>query len=663
MNSNGRHYCRHCRPPKCAFKSSSTKNPSSSTTTMSLSSTTTSTHVTKIDSVINYPANLFCQVDATMPSSSSSSMMIDDRLWIYWQLPNNHYILTIDHHGKLLRIPMKRFDQFRKLREKFSPPILSSYTNDDENRLFDEQVADLLDLHDLNDDDNNNDNVGYDEQQQPDINDYRRITLASNDVRSRLTIIPRSNIDFGLYQCWAENIFGSNRYEPCLFNLTNNDFDVDGNQQQRNHQKSVWKNTTTNIRNVLKQKSKLPHPVTNCTTTFLIASLLSIRCRHYNYSSYSSIFHRTTTKINHQSSIGHEVDTDDDDIADRNLQFHLILKELSSSHDSNQLKKDMKTRISKNRWPIFISNQSNPIEPIFLLSNLRANSVYEAIIYVSNDFGFSDQTRIIIKMTANTTTTKTLKMSKTSGMNGFYSIGQNSTTSQNRFVLIIIIIFTIVLIAFSTLLSIAIGLCLYRRKRFTETFPLDDYSTGVFILDTTRSNTSNNNNHHHPTDSILSNNPIHHHYQQQPTRHQMMIYRDFVSSPPSSSTSPATSMIQQQTTTMNLLNPLIQQQQQQQPPMTTEFLYQPATPGTSGFLDLAVDRGNVQLIPSSTSPPLPQSSMASYLTFSNIEQQQSGTTSPSLMLTTTDTATFSNNLAVMMHSRLFYFEKYLQSTF
>ena len=363
---------------------------------MSLSSTTTSTHVTKIDSVINYPANLFCQVDATMPSSSSSSMMIDDRLWIYWQLPNNHYILTIDHHGKLLRIPMKRFDQFRKLREKFSPPILSSYTNDDENRLFDEQVADLLDLHDLNDDDNNNDNVGYDEQQQPDINDYRRITLASNDVRSRLTIIPRSNIDFGLYQCWAENIFGSNRYEPCLFNLTNNDFDVDGNQQQRTHQKSVWKNTTTNIRNVLKQKSKLPHPVTNCTTTFLIASLLSIRCRHYNYSSYSSIFHRTTTKINHQSSIGHEVDTDDDDIADRNLQFHLILKELSSSHDSNQLKKDMKTRISKNRWPIFISNQSNPIEPIFLLSNLRANSVYEAIIYVSNDFGFSDQVSVYI---------------------------------------------------------------------------------------------------------------------------------------------------------------------------------------------------------------------------------------------------------------------------
>ena len=300
---------------------------------------------------------------------------------------------------------------------------------------------------------------------------------------------------------------------------------------------------------------------------------------------------------------------------------------------------------------------------------------------------------------------------------GLDQFGQNSTTNQNRFVLIIIIIFTIVLITFSTLLSIAIGLCLYRRKRnklielhqqqlqeqrqqqqqqsnqsssslfdqgkmndnfsdddnhdhcidnddkidgekttiidssFTETFPLDNYSTaGVFILDKTRSN------NHHPSDSILSNN--HHFYQQQQQQqphHPLMIYRDFVSTlppPPSSSTSPATSMIQHQSSTMNILNPLVQQSQQQQPTITSEFLYQPAG-NTSGFLDLAVDRGNVQLIPSSISPPhLQPTSMSSYLTFSNIEQQQQQQqtepiSSSSLMFTTanTNTATINNNLA------------------
>ncbi|OTF84113.1 hypothetical protein BLA29_001663 [Euroglyphus maynei] len=507
----------------------------------------------------------------------------------------------MNNHGKLLRIPLKRLDQFRKLRQK----LLSS-TND--HRLFDEEVAHLLDVdsdYDLGgnviDDDN-------DDQQQSNVNDYRRITLASNDVRSRLTIIPRTEKDFGLYQCWAENLFGSNRDEPCLFNLTNNDIDINSRQQQQktlnNHQKSQWKNT------VLKHGPKLPRPVENCATTFLITSLLSIRCEHSNYSTF------------HQTSNDYDDDEDDEDIADRNLKFHLILKELLNNNSDPLEMNVMKTRASNNKI-ILLANQTNPIEPVFLISNLRATFVYEAIIYVSNDFGYSDQ------------------------------------------------------VTFSTLLSIAIGLCLYRRKRnklielhqrqlqeqqkrqqsnqslfdqgkmndnfsddddhvnkndddkidvektrildsgFTETFPLDDYSTGVFILDKTHSNLSNN------------------YYQQQPTNHPLMIYRDFVSTPPSSSTSPATSMIQQQSTaatTLNLLNPLAQQSH---PPITSEFLYQPAA-STSGFLD----RGNVQLIPSSSTS---MQTTQSYLTYSNIEQQQSDTITPSLTMFTSASNTAPNN--------------------
>ena len=343
-----------------------------------------------------------------MPSSSSSikqqqqqqslpsSIMIDDRLWIYWQLPNDHFVLTINSNGKLLRIPLKRLDQFRKLRKKLSESSSLSKNADhnNNNRLFDDEIADLLDMDSDDDEDSKKENVNDDddEQRPNNVNDYRRITLASNDVRSKLTIIPRSSEDFGVYQCWAENFFGSNRHEPCLFNLTNNgnfnDIDnkqilktFDNNHHQKSSSSSQWKNTAMS-----KNKPKLPRSVTNCTTTFLITSLLSIRCEHLNYST----FHRKMFGIGNDDDDND--DDDNDDIADRNLKFHLILKELSNynRNRSENLITDIKIRPPQTK-NIITANQTNPIEPIFLISNVRPTFIYEAIIYVSNDFGYSDQ--------------------------------------------------------------------------------------------------------------------------------------------------------------------------------------------------------------------------------------------------------------------------------
>lgn len=307
----------------------------------------------KIISSINYPTNLFCQIDATFPSVSS---LFDNRLWIYWRLPNDRYILTVNQrNGKLLRIPVNKFDQFRKLRlnSKFFPKQDEIY-NDDEDDLFlqdDDEDDDGADAAD--NDDDNNDNAGDD-------NDYidRRITLAVNDVRSRLTIIPRSKKDFGLYQCWAENAFGTNRYEPCTFNLINNSLEkVD---------KIAESNSNTNSNNLL------PKSVTNCATNFSVSVVGSIFI-YCNYKNYSQIQNAHPFRELPQ---------------DKNVQFHLVLKELI--HTNLDMHNQQNLHWTKNKT-IILSNQTNLIEPVFLISNLRPSGLYEAIIYASNDYGISDQ--------------------------------------------------------------------------------------------------------------------------------------------------------------------------------------------------------------------------------------------------------------------------------
>lgn len=112
---------------------------------------------------------------------------------------------------------------------------------------------------------------------------------------------------------------------------------------------------------------------------------------------------------------------------------------------------------------------------------------------------------------------------------------------------------------------------------------MNDYSSsGVFILNTgsvscTAANEAN------------------------PTITSMMIYRDFVSSPPPSTSSPSSS-------SMHHLGHYRQKQDGPKFLSTTisnqhpEFLFQPTTEQT-GFLDLGVDSGNVQLIPSTDQPP------------------------------------------------------------
>ena len=54
----------------------------------------------------------------------------------------------------------------------------------------------------------------------PNIDDRRRISVSSKSLRSKLTLIPQTWADFGVYTCWAHNTVGSNQLNPCIFNVT-----------------------------------------------------------------------------------------------------------------------------------------------------------------------------------------------------------------------------------------------------------------------------------------------------------------------------------------------------------------------------------------------------------------------------------------------------------
>ena len=52
------------------------------------------------------------------------------------------------------------------------------------------------------------------------IDDSRRISISSKSLRSKLSLIPQTWADFGVYTCWAHNTVGSNQNNPCIFNVT-----------------------------------------------------------------------------------------------------------------------------------------------------------------------------------------------------------------------------------------------------------------------------------------------------------------------------------------------------------------------------------------------------------------------------------------------------------
>lgn len=52
------------------------------------------------------------------------------------------------------------------------------------------------------------------------IEDRRRVSVTSKTTRSKLSLVPQTPVDFGLYTCWAYNSVGNNRDNPCVFNLT-----------------------------------------------------------------------------------------------------------------------------------------------------------------------------------------------------------------------------------------------------------------------------------------------------------------------------------------------------------------------------------------------------------------------------------------------------------
>lgn len=221
-----------------------------------------------IESSLQYPANLFCQVDANPV----------DNLNIYWQTPHS---ILLSRNGKLTRIDEDK---------------LGKYEND-------------LDRFDLESDDRIKSSNGF-----------NRMVIASKGSRSRLTVVPNSPDDFGLYRCWAENSVGSNRAEPCLFNLTNN------------------------------QQYSLPDPVYNCHVNYTL-KLLTFRCDH-RMSNRTGLFSKS----------------------DHHLQFHLILNELDPEGTLRRFTVANKTNPLE---PVFVVNNCKPntmYQATLFVSNLFGQS-------------------------------------------------------------------------------------------------------------------------------------------------------------------------------------------------------------------------------------------------------------------------------------------------
>ena len=148
------------------------------------------------------------------------------------------------------------------------------------------------------------------------IEDRRRVSVSSKATRSKLSLVPQSPMDFGLYTCWAHNSVGNNRDNPCVFNLT------DSGQS-------------------------LPKPVNDCRVN----------------TSSNSVYVKCSYAESSQQ------------IQNKDLTFHLEVRD--SQHKR------------------LIANHTNPVEPVFNVTDIEWAPIYQLIVYVSNAFGRSNEVFIL----------------------------------------------------------------------------------------------------------------------------------------------------------------------------------------------------------------------------------------------------------------------------
>ncbi len=214
-----------------------------------------------------------------------------------------------------------------------------------------------------------------------------RLLVASKGVRSRLTIVPQSSGDFGLYRCWAENALGSSRHQdPCVFNLT----------AKMPSEMSKGANFAL----------LPPRPVHHCATNYT-AAILSVRCLHSNF-----VANQTTTRSPSPSS-------------NHLLQFHLEVHQQKNGDGDKQF--------------FLVANQTNPLEPTFLVANLQPASTYQITVYVSspgpsssNGVAVSDKVTMLFETTTTTTTTATHHSNASSNISSSSLVLSSSKSSNNN---------------------------------------------------------------------------------------------------------------------------------------------------------------------------------------------------------------------------------------
>ena len=288
-----------------------------------------------MEASLQYPSNIFCQLDANPI----------DNVAIYWQTPTN---IVLSKEGKIVRsTSIKNLNNKHNLNlDEFD--LENDFEIDNYNEK--ERIEALV----VNNNTNNN-------QLRTRLN---RLTIVSKGVRSKLTIVPNSIDDFGLYKCWAENAIGSNKYEPCLFNLTNSAV-ADAN---------VIDAAVAGATSIL----ALPKPVNNCVTNYSNGQL-SVRCRfdqtwlvEFGSNSSSDL----TSSSSPSSQLSSSSLMQSKSMLEKNLLFHLEVYEINST-----------SLVVVN----LLFNQTNTLEPTFIISGLHRNSIYQIIVYTSNHFGVSDK--------------------------------------------------------------------------------------------------------------------------------------------------------------------------------------------------------------------------------------------------------------------------------
>ena len=294
-----------------------------------------------------------------------------------------------------------------------------------------------------------------------------RSSISSKLTRSKLTLVPLSKLDFGLYSCWAKNSIGAQR-DPCIFNVS--------------EKTSIFSERTSifSEKTSIFSKNKLPSPVTECKTNVSVVSV-RILClsgdfdlidRNLNEKSKIEDFN-DYINVNYQNSNENNNEFRFNPIQNLNEDSNLLTNnnnfQIYHLHVRDSLNNKLVVNLTKN-------------QPIFSVDNLNSGTIYQFIIFASNNLGNSEQVTMMVQTLndddLNNDSVKhldnfVLKEKSISEKNSELYFKELTTKTSGNGTFIIMILISTSALAILTLIALVITIVVWRLKKVNQ----NDFST------------------------------------------------------------------------------------------------------------------------------------------------------------------------------------------